>query len=115
MQGVRVVARESTLVYAREGRQKEAPAHAHKKAVFIAHVAAAKASHAAATTARRERRLPMTANQPRITAWMHPPATKRAREEDDAGSHDLAETGPLSQWIQGRRNGTRALQRWSEE
>jgi len=93
---------------------QEAVASAHKKAVFTAHTAAAKASHTAAMTARRKRRPPVT-DQPRITAWIHPSATKRTREEDDEGDNDLAETGPLSQWLTTKRNGTRAVQRWSEK
>jgi len=93
---------------------QEAAAHAHKKAVFTAYIAAANSSHAAATARRGKRRIPMPANQPRITAWMHPPAGKRAREEDDAGGHDLAETELLSDWLQQKRNGSRETKRWRE-
>jgi len=94
---------------------QEAAAHAHKKAGFTAHIAAAKSSHAAATATRGKRRTPMPANQPRITAWMHPPAGKRAREKDDAGGHDLAETEPLNDWLQQKHNGRRVTKRWSEK
>jgi len=54
-------------------------------------------------------------DQPRITAWIHAAAIKRAKEEADDEGNNLAETGPPSQWLKAKRNGTRAVRRWSKE